>query len=151
MADASARLHALAQGLHELPRSAMVKVAKQAKAIAEEEGRKAGSPMLKGKVKLSASTQIESSGDVTTLTMHGIPVGPWVWVTSGTKPHSIPRQRGGAKARYLHAQRYEHPIRTPPSIKHPGTSGGGAWDKVAKRVAKEAPQVFVEELRKVVA
>ena len=155
MAGASANLQALAQQLHELPHSAMVIAAKKAKAIAEDEGRRAGSPLSGGKrsIKLSAFTEISTSASLTTCTMQGYPVGPWVWRTTGTKGHSIPRQRkgAGAKARYLHARRYAHPVKTPPSIHHPGGSGAGAWFRVIKRCTDEVPEVFVTELHKVVS
>jgi hypothetical protein len=154
MAGAAANLHALAKEIHELPHAAMVQFAKRAKAIAEEEGRRAGSPLRKGKsvIKLSAFTEIKTSAGVTTCTIQGYPVGPWVWRTTGTTGHTIPRSRkgSGAKARYLHAQRYEHPIKVPPPIRHPGGRGAGAWTRVQKRIAEEVPEVFASELQKVV-
>lgn len=55
------------------------------------------------------------------------PAGPWRWIETGTKPHSIPRRRRGPKSRLR--------------VHHPGTSGKGAWSKtleVAAELARDA-------------
>jgi hypothetical protein len=43
----------------------------------------------------------------------GTPAGPWRWIDTGTKPHSIPRRKRGPKSRVR--------------VHHPGTAGKRAW------------------------
>lgn len=142
MADGSAarNLHATAVALRALPRSSMIAAAKAAKRIAVEEGNRAGSP-LQGKRKrrgmtLKARDDIRDTGTGATLRVQGVNVAGWVWRNTGTAPHPIRRRRRG-------------PMKVM-TVQHPGTSGIGAWRRVQKRCADVIPQVFIDDVHKVV-
>lgn len=135
-----------------LPRTAMIDAAKAVEKIAREIGGSVG-PVSLGKkgrrVKLTAVSRIKGSGDSAEATVWGRPTGPWVWVTSGTGAHTIPKARRGKSrsTRYLKGDRYEHPYGQP--VRHPGASGKGAWKRVEQRAEVEVPKVFLEKARAV--
>ena len=142
--------------LAELPRTGMLDATKVVERIAREVGASVG-PVALGKrgrrTKLDAVSRIRGSGNQIEATVWGKPTGPWVWVTSGTKPHTIPKARGRGRGkarttRYLKAGGYEHPIGVP--VHHPGASGRVAWHKVVQRAQVEVPKAFQDAVRKAI-
>jgi len=158
---ASANLQRIALDTRNVPRSALIEMAKVSKRIASEEARRAGSPWRSNKgrpIRLRAVDHITTRGTKTFLRIQGVPVGPWVWATSGTEPHlvGVGRTRPGGrttarrakKAKYLKGAGYSHPVRAP--VAHPGTSGRRAWSKVRIRVRATTKAVFGEQVHKAV-
>lgn len=142
--------------LADLPRTGMLDATKAVERLARDVGASVG-PVSLGKrgrrTKLTAVTRIRGTGNEIQATVWGRPTGPWVWVTSGTKPHTIPKAgRGRGKARttrYLKGDGYSHPIGI--AVHHPGASGKGAWRRVVQRAQIEAPKAFEDAARKVIA
>ena len=136
---ASANLHAVAVRLREVPRSGMIATAKAVKAIAEQEGRAAGGPLVGKKrrgLKLRARDTIRTTGATTTCRIQGVSPAGWVWVTTGTAPHPIRRRKRGAMRKM--------------TVPHPGTTGRGAWRKVATRATEVVPAIFTEQVHQAV-
>jgi hypothetical protein len=140
-----------------LPRTGTLDATKVVERIAREVGASVG-PVALGKkgrrTKLSAVSRIRGSGNAIEATVWGKPTGPWVWVTSGTKPHTIPKARGRGRGkarttRYLKGAGYEHPIGVP--VHHPGAGGKGAWRRVEQRARIEVPKAFLDAARRVIA
>jgi hypothetical protein len=134
-----------------LPQAAMEDACKQVEKIARDVGSSVGPiHFRKRSGKLTAITRIKGRGKTTAeATVYGVPTGPWVWVTSGTSGHTIPRQRsrGNRKVRYLKGVKYGHPYGKP--VHHPGASGKGAWKRVVTRAEVEVPKAFVDAARRV--
>lgn len=122
-------------------------------ATAKREGAAAG-PVHMGKrrrtVRLTAVARFRGSGAVT---VWGRPTGPWVWVTAGTQPHTIPKaRRGRGKARttrYLKAPAYPHPYGL--AVLHPGAAGRGAWLRVRRQARRDVPAAYLAAVRKALA
>jgi hypothetical protein len=75
-----------------------------------------GDLALSGKhraIPLDVELTEEIRPDGGTVTVTGTPAGPWRWIETGTKPHTIPRRRRGPKSRLR--------------VHHPGTRGKHAW------------------------
>ena len=103
-------------------------------------------------MQLTAVSRFKGSGATVEATVWGRPTGPWVWVTSGTTPHTIAPRKSRGKARstrYLKGDKYSHPIGRP--VQHPGASGKGAWRRVVKRANAKVPEVYLDAVRKVIA
>lgn len=135
---AGRNLHATALALEALPRSSMIAAAKAAKKIASTEGTRAGSPIKGNKrrgMPLRARDDIRAAGDVVTCRIQGVNVAGWVWRTSGTAAHRIRRRKRGPKSKV--------------TVKHPGSSGIGAWRHVQARCAEVVPRIFVDDVAKV--
>lgn len=104
--------------------------------------------------RLTAVSRVKGRGTTeAAATVWGRPTGPWVWATSGTGGHTIPKagRRGRGKARgtrYLKGDRYEHPYGKP--VHHPGSGGRGAWRRVRSRAETEVPKVYADAVRKVI-
>jgi hypothetical protein len=111
----------------------MIAAARAVKAIAKDEGAavSGGDNKLNGKkrrgIPLRAKDEITEHGDRVTCRVQGNP-GAWVWVTDGTRPHTTRRRKKGPKRKLL--------------IRHPGSSGKGAWRKVRARSTKVVPEIF---------
>lgn len=139
--NASGNLHATAVALRALPRSSMIAAAKAAKKIASTEGTAAGSP-LKGKKKrgmtLRARDDIRPTGSGATMRIQGVNVAGWVWVNTGTDAHTIRRRK-----------RKSDP-RSRMTVRHPGTAGRGAWRAVQARAAVVIPEIFRDDVHRVV-
>lgn len=137
---ASRNLHATAVQLRTLPRSSMIAAAKAAKKIASTEGTRAGSP-LKGHKRrgmtLRARDDIRPSSAGATCRIQGVNVAGWVWVNTGTDGHDIRRRKRGPKSRL--------------TVRHPGTAGKGHWRVVQKRAAELVPQIFRDDVHRVVS
>lgn len=136
---AGRNLHATAVQLRALPRSSMIAAAKAAKKIASTEGTRAGSPLTGKKrrgMALRARDDIRAAGDVVTCRIQGVNVAGWVWVTTGTAPHRIRRRKRGPKSRL--------------TVAHPGTAGRGSWRRVQERCAEVVPQIFVDDVGRVI-
>lgn len=149
LAGLASRLDRLAKAPQDGTRAAARAVVQSAK----REGEAAG-PVHLGKrkrpVRLTAVARFRGSGAVT---VWGRPTGPWVWVTAGTHPHTIPKaKRGrGGKARttrYLKSPAYPHPIGRP--VIHPGGTGRGAWLRVRRAARHDVPAAYVKAVRKAV-
>lgn len=111
------------------------------------------------RVKLRARDDIRSSGErLVRCRVQALPVGPWVWIDTGTHPHQLGRlprgarkprrgsygpQRPGTGAR-LHIG---HDWVTGP-LHHPGSRGRGAWGRVVDQAHEVLPQVFSDEVEK---
>jgi hypothetical protein len=125
--------------LRNLPRSSMIAAAKAVKAVAAQEGTRAGGPLVGKKrrgLKLRARDEIRTAGTVTTCRIQGVSPAGWVWVSYGTRPHQIRRRkRGPMKVMTVH---------------HPGTRGRGGWDRVAQRAAVIVPAIFDDQVARVV-
>lgn len=122
-ASAAADLQRIAVQVRAMPRRALIDIAKGSKAVAEQVGSAAGSP-LRGKkrsgMKLRAKDTIRDVAGGSTLRVQGVNPSGWVWVTSGTRPHQIRRRKRGKLSKvYVH---------------HPGTAGRGAWRGVVARI-----------------
>jgi hypothetical protein len=117
--------------------------------IAEQEGGHVTLGKKKRRVKLSAVARVKGSGDHVEVTIWGRPTGPWVWVTSGTSPHKIPkRQPTAKKPRPMHGKGYEHPVQRM-QLQHHGAHGKGAWTQVQKRAGRVVPEIFKDQVKKV--
>lgn len=120
---------------------------------AKREGEAAG-PVHLGKrrraVRLGAVARFRGSGAVT---VWGRPTGPWVWVTAGTQPHTIPKAKRGRRGkarttRYLKSPAYPHPIGRP--VLHPGAAGRGAWLRVRRQARRDVPAAYAAAVRKAI-
>lgn len=135
---ASRNLHALAVKLDALPRSSMIAAAKATKKIASTEGTRAGSP-LKGHKRrgmtLRARDDIRPTANGAVCRIQGVNVAGWVWVNTGTDPHPIRRRKRGPKSRL--------------TVQHPGTTGRGHWRNVQARAAVIVPQIFRDDVARV--
>lgn len=117
----------------------MIAINRAVKAIVDEEGARAGSPLVGKKkrgIRLRGYDTIDQGNAVTFGRVKGRPAGPWVWMTTGTKPHAIRRRKRG-------------PLRKL-TVHHPGMSGRGAWHNVRRRAEKIVPDIFRDELRQAV-
>lgn len=139
--------------LARLPQTAMTDAAKAVERIAREVSASVG-PVHLGKRKRSVrlrviSRGVKGSARAAETTVYGVPTGPWVWVTSGTASHVIPKQRArkSRKTRYMKGDGYAHPIGRP--VTHHGAHGKGAWRKVVQRAERDVPQAFIDAARKV--
>jgi hypothetical protein len=167
VADAGARLHRLAVEVGDIPRTAMIAAAKASKRIAGQEVARY-SPMhlhRKGRpsrsVKLRAVDDIRTQGPVTTCRVQGLPVGPWVWLNTGTGHHLIGTVAKGGRRRRRGTAGPQKPgtgarLELPRGwatgpVGHPGGSGHGVWRKVTKRIAKVVPDIFTDAVREAVS
>ena len=151
-ASAAIGLRDQAGKLAALPRTTMIAAARAVKDVARAEGGTvpigAGRWYSGGRTprpaRLRARDEIQVSGSTVHCWIQGLPVGPWVWVTSGARPHLIgvgrSRRRAHSKAGYLSSSGYAHPVLGP--IAHPGRPGGGRWRTVQARAAEIVPQIF---------
>jgi hypothetical protein len=139
VAQVSRDLHATALALKALPRSSMIAAAKAAKKVASTEGTAAGSPIQGSKrtgMKLRARDDIRQTGPTTTTCrIQGVNVAGWVWRTYGTAPHRIRRRKRGPKSKM--------------TVPHPGSRGIGSWEKVVARSVALIPQIFDDEVTRV--
>ena len=139
-ATASVNLHRLADDVAAIPMSGMIAAAKAAKKIVKDEGaRVAGADGMKGKkkrgLKLLARDDIRQTADGATCRVQGR-VPAWIWATDGTGSHRIRRRKRG-------------PMRKM-TVPHPGMPGRGAWFRVIARIEDVVPQIFADEVRRVV-
>jgi hypothetical protein len=139
--------------LARLPERGTLEGAKTVAKIAREVGSQVG-PVSLGKrgrrAKLTAVYRVKRKGlRDAEVTVWGRPTGPWVWVTSGTGGHVIPKQRGGKArtTRYLKGDRYSHPYGK--AVHHPGATGRGAWKRVVLRSQRDVVKVFEDQARAV--
>ncbi len=137
--------------INEVPESALIAACKVIETVAAQEG---GSVVLgrkKRRVKLKAITRIKSTPNSTTATVWGVPTGPWVWKTTGTKAHQIPKRPPTLKRpRPMHGQGYPHPISNK-QIHHPGSGGKHAWDRVFARAEKIVPEYIGKAIHEAVS
>lgn len=125
--------------LRALPMHSMIAAAKAIKQVAAQSGAAAGAPLTGKKrrgLKLRARDTIRTAGDTTTCRIQGVSPAGWVWVTYGTDPHDIRRRKRG-------------PMKVM-TVRHPGTRGRGAWDRVAERATVIVPAIFDEQVARVV-
>lgn len=160
-----AKLHRLAAELGDLPATGMVALARAGKRVVEEQARASGVATMRiaGRargarqtgparprrtVRLRARDRITSGQHATTLRIQAVPVGPWVWVTSGTAPHLVGQTNRGRRPQWVRGAGYDHGVRGP--VLHPGARGRRVWTSAAERVTKVAPLVFRDELHELV-
>lgn len=133
MAAGSVALRDLAGQLRELPDRAILPTVKAIKADAQRIG---GTMTGNGRrpLRLRAVDRqfAGQAAGVKVWRIQGVPVGPWVWATTGTKPHDIRRRKRG-KLRKM-------------TVPHPGTGGRRAWDQVVARAEQIVPAVFAAGL-----
>lgn len=151
----TAKLQSSLASLARLPQTGTRAAAKEVEKIAREVSGTIGPVTLgrKGRrVKLRAITRhVRGTTGSASLIVYGVPTGPWVWVTSGTGSHVIPKKKIGGKARttrYIKGDRYAHPYGK--QVIHPGATGKGAWTRVVRRAEQRAPEVMRDEVRKAV-
>jgi hypothetical protein len=149
-----------------VPRAGMIRAAKLTKKLAADEAARAvpGGVMhlhRKGKpprrVKLRARDDIRPAGrQLIRCRVQALPVGPWVWIDTGTGPHVIGRnakgrrryktvgpQRPGTGARlHLGTDWITGPVH------HPGSRGHGAWRRVVAATHEQVPALFDDEVVK---
>lgn len=131
-------LRAMAIEFRNLPMHSMIAAARAVKQIAAQEGAAAGGPLVGKKrrgLKLRARDTIRTDGDVTVCRVQGVSPAGWVWVTYGTDPHDIRRRKRG-------------PMRVM-TVRHPGTRARGGWDRVADRALRIVPQIFDDQVGRV--
>ena len=136
---ASANLHGLAVEIRAVPYRSLIAVAKAAKQVAAQEGARLGGPLSgagKRGLKLRARDDIRETADGATVRIQGVSPAGWVWVTTGTKPHRIRRRKRGPKRKM--------------TVPHPGTRGRGGWTAVRERVTRIVPEIFRDEVARVV-
>lgn len=160
-----AKLHRLAAEVGDLPATGMVALARAGKKVIADTAAGAGvaSMRLAGRargarqtgparprrtVRLKARDKLAPGAPVARLRLQAVPVGPWVWVNTGTDPHLVGQTKRGRKPQWVRGARYDHGVRGP--VVHPGTSGRQVWRRAAERVTAIAPVVFTEELHDLV-
>ena len=136
--------------LADVPEPALRAACKAVEQFAASEGGFVRVGRNKRTYKLKAITRIQSRGTTITATVYGIPAGFWVWKTTGTDAHLIPK-RPPTKARPRPmAGGLRHPVQRT-QLRHPGASGRGAWDNVRKRAATVVPEMVEQHIRRVIA
>lgn len=129
-------LRDLAGEIRDIPFQAMLPTVKALKKMAADEGT---TMSLNGRrpAKLRAvDRQLPGrAADVVVWRIQGVPVGPWVWQTSGTKAHDTRRRKRGKKSKML--------------VHHPGSSGSGRWTRVDARAQQIVTTVFTDYTEKV--
>jgi hypothetical protein len=139
VAAASVNLRELSRRVETIPRSGMITVARAAKKIVDDEGRRvAGPDGMKGKkkrgLKLRARDDIRDTATGARCRVQGS-VPAWIWADSGTAAHPIRRRKRGPMRKY--------------TVPHPGTPARHAWRRVAERIADAAPLIFADEVHRV--
>lgn len=143
MGQVAIALHHRADAVRDIGPRGVITLAKAAKQIGREEAQRVtgGDGKLTGHkrrgVALRVFDKIDKGDRVTFLAIKGRPAGPWVWVTDGTRAHTIRRRRKG-------------PLRKL-TVPHPGTSGAGVWREARRRMIVVVPEVFRAELHAAVA
>lgn len=137
MPAGSVVLRDMAGQLRELPFRAMLPTIKAIKAVAASEGT---TMSLNGRrpAKLRAvDRQMPGKGEgVIVWRVQGVPVGPWVWQTTGTAAHTTRRRKRGPKRKLV--------------VHHPGSSGRGRWDRVLARADPIVRGVFTDAVAEVI-
>lgn len=132
---ASEQLHRIAVYLTAAPADVLEAAGRRVVAIAGEEADRVGNP-LHGKrrrpITLTATAAVDRLGGGYVCRVKGTPVGPWVWMDTGTAAHRIRRRRRGPMARM--------------TVPHPGTSGRRAWRNVRRRTAEEIRDLVAGEI-----
>lgn len=134
MAAGSVVLRDLAGELRDVPFKAMLPTIKAIKNVAAAEGI---TMSLNGRrpAKLRAvDRQLPGkAADTIVWRVQGVPVGPWVWQTTGTAAHDTRRRKRGPKRKLL--------------VHHPGTSGHGRWERVNARAEPIVKAVFTDYVK----
>jgi hypothetical protein len=115
---ATADLTALAARIRDTPRTAVAAAAAAVREEALTNARAAagGDLAITGKhrpIPLDVTVTDMPQPDGARAHLAGTPAGPWRWIETGTRPHTIPRRRRGPKSRLR--------------VRHPGTRGKHAW------------------------
>jgi hypothetical protein len=146
-------LHRKLTALSHVPEDGAKRAARAVVKAAKAEGERVG-PVHMGRrkrtVRLTAVARFRGAGNNVRANVWGRPTGPWVWVTSGTGTHVIPKPKAGKQrtTRYLKADGYAHPIGRP--VVHPGATGRGAWLRVRRQARTEVPKAITETVRRAV-
>ena len=134
MATASAELRRVALEVGRIPDTGLIAAAKLVKKIGDEQARRVGAP-LEGKhrrpIKMrTRDKNIRPIQDGRAILITGVPAGPWVWMTTGTAPHTTRRRKKGPMKKML--------------VHHPGSRGKHAWTVVTDRATELVPRIFQE-------
>lgn len=129
--------------------SAIPAAAEAVEEIAAQEGGTVILGRKRRRVKLKAVSRVKGRGDHVTVTVWGKPTGPWVWVTSGAKAHTIPRKPPTARRPRPMKGGLEHPVQRV-QLHHPGRRGTGNWHTVVKRAKRIVPEIITRELSEVI-
>ncbi len=133
MAAGSVALRDLAGQLRELPDRAILPTVKAIKADAQRiGGTMSGNGRRPLRLRAVDRQFAGQAAGVKVWRIQGVPVGPWVWATAGTKAHDIRRRKRGPKRKM--------------TVRHPGTGGRSAWETVVARAEQIVPAVFAAEL-----
>jgi hypothetical protein len=117
-------------------------------ALAEREGGTVTLGRKKRRVKLGAVARVKQTGpNEITCTVWGKPTGPWVWKTSGTSAHQIPKR---GKPGPMFGRGFEHPIRYTVVHNKGIQRRGGAWDRVVDKAEQVVFDSFHEAIRRAV-
>lgn len=134
MGRAAIELRQVAADVAKIPDAGLFAAAKLVKRVADDAARATVSGGdMSGKhrrpIKLRARDKsIRPIDHGRAILITGVPAGPWVWVTSGTAPHTIRRRKRG-------------PMRKM-TVHHPGTRGRDAWTIVIDRSTELVPLIF---------
>jgi hypothetical protein len=136
---ASADLTAIAAAVRDVPRTAIAAAAEAVRTVALDNARAAagGDLALTGKhrgIPLDVEVTDMSQPDGARVRLAGTPAGPWVWIDTGTRPHTIPRRRRGNLSRLR--------------VHHPGTAGKHAWGRTVEAAPELARTATVEALNR---
>jgi hypothetical protein len=136
--SAAADLRSTADAVARIPRSAMITAAKAVKKIAVDEARPRSMKGHKRKaINLKARDKdLPSRAGTARIRVYGTPIGPWVWITDGTDPHDIRRRKKGPMKKM--------------TVRHPGTTGNGAWKRVIDQAQQVIPEIFTDAVREAV-
>ena len=135
-ARASVELHRIAADVARIPDAGLIAAAKLVKRVADDTARSTVSGGdMGGKhrrpIRLRARDKsIRPIEHGRAILIVGTPAGPWVWITSGTAPHTIRRRKRG-------------PLRKM-TVHHPGTRGREAWTRVVERSTELVPRIFTD-------
>jgi hypothetical protein len=140
---AAAELRRVALEVGRIPDTGLIAAAKLVKKLADEQARKAtGDGTMAGHkrrpIKLRARDKdIRPIQDGKAILVTGVPAGPWVWINTGTAPHTTRRRKRGPMKKM--------------TVHHPGSAGKGAWKQVVARSEELVPRIFSELADRAVA
>jgi hypothetical protein len=131
-ATASVDLHRIAIEVGRIPDAGLYAAAKLVKKLGDEQARRVGAPLAghhRRAIKMrTRDKNIRPIQDGKAILITGVPAGPWVWMTSGTAPHTTRRRKRGPMKKI--------------TVHHPGMRGRNAWTIVTDRAAELVPRIF---------
>jgi len=130
---ASVELHRIAIEVGRIPDAGLIAAAKLVKKLGDEQARRVGAPLEghhRRPIKMRTKDKnIRPITDGKAILITGVPAGPWVWMTSGTAPHTTRRRKRGPMKKML--------------VHHPGVHRRkNAWTTVTDRATELVPRIF---------